>query len=79
MHGPRFSRILLLQDEALTVKQLSQLTSIKVDDILSTLQSLGMIKQWKGQHIVSVNTAAVSRTNILAHCVKLDCHVDLAL
>lgn len=49
-----------MQDEALTVKQLSQLTSIKVDDILSTLQSLGMIKQWKGQHIVSVNTSAVS-------------------
>lgn len=48
------------QDEALTVKQLSALTSIKVDDILSTLQSLGMIKQWKGQHIVSVNTSAVS-------------------
>lgn len=38
----------LLQDEHLSIKQLSSLTSLKVEDILSTLQSLGVIKYWKG-------------------------------
>jgi histone acetyltransferase MYST1 len=30
------------------------MTAIKPDDIISTLQSLNLIKYWKGQHIISV-------------------------
>ncbi len=48
-----------LQDEHLSIRQLSALTSIKVEDILSTLQSLHMIKTWKGQHVVSVSTRQI--------------------
>ena len=29
-------------------------TSIRPDDIISTLQSLSLLKWWKGQHIISV-------------------------
>lgn len=31
------------------------MTSIKPDDIITTLQSLGLIKYWKGQHLISVS------------------------
>ena len=36
------------------IKGLSDLTGIKAEDIISTLQSLNMIKCWKGQHVVFV-------------------------
>ena len=32
-----------------------------MEDILSTLQSLGVIKYWKGQHVVTMSTAVVER------------------
>jgi len=38
----------------LSIKDLSNMTAIKTDDIISTLQSLNLIKYWKGQHIISV-------------------------
>lgn len=38
----------------ISIKELSRLTSFKPEDILSTLQSLSMIRYWKGQHIISV-------------------------
>ena len=38
----------------LTIQKMSQQTGINVQDILSTLQSLDMIKCWKGQHVVHV-------------------------
>jgi len=37
-----------------SIKEMSELTSIKTEDIISTLQSLNLIKYWKGQHIISV-------------------------
>mmetsp|Transcript_5338 Transcript_5338/g.7188 ORF Transcript_5338/g.7188 Transcript_5338/m.7188 type:complete len:409 (-) Transcript_5338:188-1414(-) len=40
--------------KSLTIKQISHITSIKVDDILSTFQSLNMIQYWKGQHVIHV-------------------------
>ena len=36
------------------IKGLSDMTGIKAEDIISTLQSLNMIKCWKGQHVVFV-------------------------
>mmetsp|Transcript_13074 Transcript_13074/g.19276 ORF Transcript_13074/g.19276 Transcript_13074/m.19276 type:complete len:438 (-) Transcript_13074:48-1361(-) len=38
----------------LTIKSISKSTGIKQEDIISTLQSLDMIKCWKGQHVVYV-------------------------
>ncbi|KAL0490270.1 HAG4 [Acrasis kona] len=38
----------------LSIKDLSKLTSIKPEDIISTLNSLNLLKYWKGQHIISV-------------------------
>mmetsp|Transcript_93 Transcript_93/g.244 ORF Transcript_93/g.244 Transcript_93/m.244 type:complete len:538 (+) Transcript_93:2-1615(+) len=40
--------------ENLCMKDISKITAIKTEDIISTLQSLGMIKFWKGQHVVHV-------------------------
>jgi len=43
----------------LSIKDISQMTSIKTEDIISTLQSLHLIKYWKGQHIISVTPKVV--------------------
>ena len=33
---------------------ISRMTAIKIEDVISTLQSLNLIKYWKGQHVVVV-------------------------
>ena len=38
----------------LSIKDLSQMSAIKTEDIISTLQSLNLIKYWKGQHVICV-------------------------
>ena len=38
----------------ISIKDISMKTGIKTEDIISTLQSLDMIKCWKGQHVVFV-------------------------
>lgn len=38
---------------------LSQMTSITQSDIISTLQSLNMVKYWKGQHVICVTPKLV--------------------
>lgn len=43
----------------LTIKDLSQMTSISQGDIISTLQSLNMVKYWKGQHVICVTPKLV--------------------
>jgi len=43
----------------LSIKDLSSLTSITQEDIISTLQSLNMVKYWKGQHVVCVTPKLV--------------------
>ena len=40
--------------ENVQIKDLSRMTGIKTEDIISTLQSLNMIRFWKGQHVVFV-------------------------
>ena len=34
-------------------------TAIKTEDIIATLQSLNLIKFWKGQHVISVSPKIV--------------------
>uniref|UniRef100_A0A7S4EU68 histone acetyltransferase n=1 Tax=Chrysotila carterae TaxID=13221 RepID=A0A7S4EU68_CHRCT len=43
----------------LSVKEISAITAIKTEDIISTLQSLNLIKYWKGQHVISVSPKIV--------------------
>lgn len=38
----------------LSIKDLSEMTSITQADIISALQSLNMVKYWKGQHVICV-------------------------
>lgn len=37
----------------------SQMTSITQHDIISTLQSMNMVKYWKGQHVICVTPKLV--------------------
>ncbi|XP_041094713.1 histone acetyltransferase KAT8 [Polyodon spathula] len=43
----------------LSIRDLSQMTSITQNDIISTLQSLNMVKYWKGQHVICVTPKLV--------------------
>ncbi|XP_013405838.1 histone acetyltransferase KAT8-like [Lingula anatina] len=43
----------------LSIKDLSQMTSITQTDIIQTLQSLNMVKYWKGQHVICVTPKLV--------------------
>lgn len=43
----------------LSIKELSQMTSITQTDIISTLQSMNMVKYWKGQHVICVTPKLV--------------------
>eukprot|EP00741_Cyanophora_paradoxa_P011002 tig00020553_g10634.t1 len=66
-----WSRVLLkildqmLKDkvESVSIKDLSEKTSFKTEDIVQTLQKLGLIKYHKGQHIVSVSKQVIEE-----HC-----------
>merc|ERR1711971_535298 len=43
----------------LSIKDLSHMTSITQQDIISTLQSLNLVKYWKGQHVICVTPKLV--------------------
>lgn len=43
----------------LTIRDLSMMTSITQNDIITTLQSLNMVKYWKGQHVICVTPKLV--------------------
>ena len=43
----------------LSIKDISEFTAIRTDDIVTSLQSLNLIKYWKGDHIVSVTPRVV--------------------
>lgn len=47
-------------EDNLQIKELSEMTGIKSEDIISTLQSLNMIKVWKGQHVVYIRQEIIS-------------------
>ncbi len=44
------------------------MTGIKTDDIITTLQSLNLIKYWKGQHVISVSQMVI--TQLITHSSK---------
>lgn len=41
------------------------MTAIKTEDIISTLQSLNLIKYWKGQHIISVTPKVIEGASLM--------------
>jgi histone acetyltransferase MYST1 len=41
------------------IKEISKLTSFTVTDIVETLNTLNMVKYWKGQHIICVTKKAI--------------------
>jgi histone acetyltransferase MYST1 len=43
----------------ISIGSMSRETGIKTDDLISTLQSLDMLKVWKGQHVVYVEQAKI--------------------
>jgi len=43
----------------LSIRDLAARTAIQPEDILATLQSLNLIKFWKGQHVISVSPKIV--------------------
>ncbi|GFG39457.1 hypothetical protein Cfor_08406 [Coptotermes formosanus] len=43
----------------ISIKKISQMTSITEDDITATLNSMGMVKYWRGQHVISTTPQLV--------------------
>lgn len=43
----------------ITIRDLSQMTSITSADIIATLQTLNLVKYWKGQHVICVTSKLV--------------------
>ena len=39
---------------ALSVRDISDLTAVRTDDVVKTLESLGLVRYWKGDHIIAV-------------------------
>ena len=46
--------LLVKYDGEWSIQDLSSMTGIRMEDVISTLQALDLIKYWKGQHIVYV-------------------------
>ena len=65
--------ILLSFRGTLSIKDLSAMTSITQNDIITTLQSLNLVKYWKGQHVICVtpkvnkNTLGEMRSSSMKH------------
>ena len=57
----------------LSIKEISERTAIRTDDIVTTLQSLSLIKYWKGDHIIAVNSKQASLTTHLSTSISSTC------
>lgn len=58
-----WTRVLLEQLRAVrgdvSIKEISDATMIRPQDVVDTLQSLGMIKYWKGTHLIHADPKSV--------------------
>ncbi|CAN0549393.1 unnamed protein product, partial [Ectocarpus sp. 8 AP-2014] len=43
----------------LSIRLISNMTAIKTEDIISTLQSLNLLRYWKGQHVIAVSDTTI--------------------
>ena len=55
----------------ISIKDISEITSIRTDDIVTSLQSLNLIKYWKGDHIIAVTNRVVEEHMRLIDDAKL--------
>jgi len=62
----------------LSIKDLSHMTSITQNDIISTLQSLNLVKYWKGQHVICVTPKLVEEHLKSAEYKKPRLTVDIS-
>lgn len=53
--------LLLLSTEEITIEEISQRTSITTQDILHTLQTIGALKYYRGQHIICLGDKVVEQ------------------
>jgi histone acetyltransferase HTATIP len=51
------------EQPAITINEISELTSIKKEDVISTLQHLNLINYYKGQYIITITKDAVDIYN----------------
>merc|ERR1719193_517518 len=62
----------------LSIKDLSNMTSITQNDIISTLQSLNLVKYWKGQHVICVTPKLVEEQLKSAEYKKPSLTIDIS-
>ena len=55
----------------LTLNEIARLTGIEIGDIMSTLDSLNFIRQWKGQHVIQVSAKEIENYTRQARFVRL--------
>jgi len=60
----------------ISIKKISQMTSITEDDITATLNSMGMVKYWRGQHVICTTPQLVSLLINSSHFKKPRLVVD---
>ena len=60
---------------SLSIKDLSTLTAIRTEDIVQTLQTLNLVKYYKGQHILNVTQRAVEE-HLKVHKLSRDVAID---
>eukprot|EP00457_Paulinella_chromatophora_P003952 gb/GEZN01003962.1/.p1 GENE.gb/GEZN01003962.1/~~gb/GEZN01003962.1/.p1 ORF type:complete len:474 (+),score=57.25 gb/GEZN01003962.1/:45-1466(+) len=53
--------VLKLNSRSQSIKEVSLVTSIKPEDIISTLQYLGLVRYCKGQHVISVTPRLIEQ------------------
>ena len=67
-------QVLQVRDGSVSIKELSDLTAIKTDDIISTLQHLNLIQYQKGQHVICAAPSVIDRTLKAAGSPGLEVH-----
>jgi len=72
------SQVLKDYQGTINLKELSEMTAIKVEDVVSTLQHLNLIQYQKGQHVICAAPKLIERS-ANTHCmfVWMRMHVEL--
>lgn len=60
--GGMVMQVLQTREGSISIKELSDMTAIKTDDIISTLQHLNLIQYQKGQHVICAAPSVIDRT-----------------
>ena len=66
-------QVLAKHSGPLSIKDLSTLTGIKVDDIIYTLQSMQLVQYYKGQHVLCAVPAVIEWCVLPSRASQVDC------